>query len=64
MSYVKNKGTDQAVHLHSLISTFVVRFLDSVIHIFAISKNSRLASFCESYLVASSEDRFSHDVTH
>ena len=46
-------------HLRSLISTFIVRCWDSLIHIFALSKFSRLlASFCswagrfESYLVA------------
>ena len=31
MPYANNKGTDQPVHLRSLISTFVVRCLDSII---------------------------------
>ena len=39
--YVNNKGADQPAHPRSLISTFVVRCLDSMICIFAISKVSR-----------------------
>ena len=31
MPYANNKGTDQTVHLRSLISAFVVRYLDSII---------------------------------
>ena len=31
MPYANNKGADQPAHLHSLISTFVVRCLDSII---------------------------------
>ena len=47
--YANNKGADQPAHPCSLISTFVVRCLDSVICIFAISKVSRflLASVAE-----------------
>ena len=41
MSYANNKGKDQPVHPHSLISTFVVRCLDSMICILAIYKVSR-----------------------
>ena len=41
MPYANNKGADQPAHLRSLISTFVVRCLDSMICIFAISKVSR-----------------------
>ena len=41
MPYANNKGADQPVHLRSLISTFVVRCLDSKICILAISKVSR-----------------------
>ena len=41
MAYANNKGADQPVHPRSLISTFVVRCLDSVICILAISKVSR-----------------------
>ena len=31
MPYANNKGADQPAHPRSLISTFVVRFLDSII---------------------------------
>ena len=41
MPYANNKGADQPAHLHSLISTFVVHCLDSMICILAISKVSR-----------------------
>ena len=40
MSYAKNKGADEPAHPYSLISTFVVRCLDSMICIFAIYKVS------------------------
>ena len=33
LPYANNKGTDQPGHLHSLISAFVVRCLDSIIHL-------------------------------
>ena len=39
--YANNKGADQPAHSRSLISTFVVRCLDSMICILAISKVSR-----------------------
>ena len=39
--YANNKGADQPAHPGSLISTFVVRCLDSMICILAISKVSR-----------------------
>ena len=58
MKYANNKGADQPAHPRSLISTFVVRCLDSTICILAISKSFKiLASFCswagwfECYLV-------------
>ena len=41
MSYANNKGAHQPAHPRSLISTFVVRCLDSMICILAISKVSR-----------------------
>ena len=41
--YANNKGADQPAHPHSLISTFVVRYLDSIIPTLAKSKLSRLA---------------------
>ena len=42
MPYVNNKGADQPAHPCSLISTFVVCCLDSIISIHAKSKISRL----------------------
>ena len=42
MSYANNKGADQPVHPCSLISTFVVRCLDSIIPLVSISKFSSL----------------------
>ena len=41
MSYANNKGADQPVHPRSLISTFVVRCLDSV-SLDSIAEISRL----------------------
>ena len=41
MSYANNKGADQPAHPCTLISTLVVRCLDSMICILAISKVSR-----------------------
>ena len=35
MPYANNKGADQPVHPHSLISAFVVRCLDSIIPLVA-----------------------------
>ena len=37
VSYVNNKGADQPAHPRSLISTFVVHCLDSMICILALS---------------------------
>ena len=47
--YANNKGADQPAHPRSLISTFVVRCLDSMIFILALSKVSKfqLASVAE-----------------
>ena len=42
MSYANNKGTDQPAHLRSLISAFVVRFLDSKMPLLAKSIFRRL----------------------
>ena len=36
LPYENNKGTDQPAHLLSLISTFVVHFLDSIISVVAM----------------------------
>ena len=66
MPYENNKGADQPVHPHSLISAFLLRCLDSTSH-FYICNFMTLACFCswaarfESYLVANPEDRFSRD---
>ena len=67
--YANNKGADQAAHPRSLISTFVVRCLDRVICILAISKVSRfwLASVAEQAGLNVTwskipEDTFSNDV--
>ena len=71
-AYANNKGADQPVHPHSLISTFVVRCLDSIYNTssFYIRNFKTLASFCGcagrfvSYLVANPEGRFSCDAAH
>ena len=42
MPYANNKGADQPAHLRSLISTFVVRCLDSMISLVSISEISSL----------------------
>ena len=41
MPYANNKGADQHAHLRSLIGALVVRCLDSMICILALSKVSR-----------------------
>ena len=41
MPYANNKGADQPAHPRSLISTFVVCCLDSMIRILALAKVSR-----------------------
>ena len=40
--YANNKGADQPAHPRSLISTFVVRCLDSIIPLVSISEISSL----------------------
>ena len=42
MPYANNKDADQPVHPRSLISAFVVRFLDSIIPLICISHISSL----------------------
>ena len=66
MLYENNTDADQPAHLHSLISVFVVRCLDSII---PMSRISRLQLATEAEQVGlshtcseTSEDRFSHDV--
>ena len=46
VSYANNKGADQPAQPRSLISTFVVCCLDSIISLDSIAEISRLASFC------------------
>ena len=71
LPYANNKGADQPANPRSLISTFVVHYVDSIIPLVSIPQISSLyLSFCgcagrfESYPVANPEDRFSHDVAH
>ena len=42
LPYANNNGADQPVYPHSLISTFVVRCLDSIITVVSISEISSL----------------------
>ena len=42
MSYATNKGADQPAHPRSLISAFVVRWLNSVMSLVSVTKLSRL----------------------
>ena len=71
MVYMNNKGADQPAHPCSLISTFVVRYLDSMICILALSKVSRfqlvpVAEQADLNLTWSKilENTFSCDVAH
>ena len=60
---MNNKGADQSVHSHSLISAFVICFLEfCIISKLAISKMSmfQLVSVAESIFVGNSEARFFH----
>ena len=65
LPYTNNKAADQPARM---ISTFVIRCLDSITSSFYIWNFKPLASFCswagrfESYLVTNPEDRFSRDV--
>ena len=42
MSYANNKDADQPAHPRSLISAFVVRFVDSIISVDSLAEISRL----------------------
>ena len=42
MPYANNKGANQPAHPHSLISTFIVRCLDSIMSLVSISEISSL----------------------
>ena len=71
MSYANNKGADQPAHLRSVISTFVVHCLDSMIGILALATVWRLQPVSEVEQAGLSltwskipEDTFSRDVAH
>ena len=71
MSYANNKGADQPAHPRSLISAFVVRWLDSVMSLVSVTKISSLilasvaeqAGLCLTWS-ETPEDTFSHDDAH
>ena len=69
MSNANNKGADQPAHPLSLISAFVVRWLDSVLSLVFVTKLSSLwlASVAEQTSLSltwseTPEDTFFHDV--
>ena len=71
MSYANNKDADQPVHPRSLISTFVVRCIVSVMSLISVTKMSSLmlASVAEQAGLSltwseTPEDTFSHDEAH
>ena len=68
MSYANNKGADEPAHPRSLISTFVVRCLDSVMSLVSVTKilSLMLASLAEQASLSltwleTPEDTHSHD---
>ena len=71
MLYVNNKGADQPAHPRSLISAFVVRYLDNIIPLVSISEISSLYlasvaaqdGLCLTWS-QTPEDRFSRDMAH
>ena len=71
MSYANNKGADQPARPRSLISAFVVRYLDSVMSLVSVTKISclMLAALAEQVSLSltwseTPEDTFSHDEAH
>ena len=71
MPYANNKGADQPVHLCSLISTFVVRCLDSIMPILAKPEITilKLASEAEQAGLSlpwspTPKDKYSQDMAH
>ena len=71
MSYANNKGADQPAHPRSLISTFIVHCLDSVMSLVSVTKISSLmlASVAEQASLSltwseTPEDTISHDEAH
>ena len=63
---MNNTGSDQPAHPGSLISTFVIRLLESIISILATSKisNFYLVSVAEETGLNYPEDRFSRVEVH
>ena len=70
-SYANNKGADQPAHPRSLIRTFVVHCLDSIISIVSVTRISSLmlASVAEQASLSPTrselpKDTISHDAAH
>ena len=71
IAYANNKGADQPAHPRSLISAFVVRWLDSAMSLVSVTKIAslmlaRVAELAGLSLTRSQtpEDTFSHDEAH
>ena len=71
MAYANNKGADQPAHPRSLISAFVVRWIDSVMSLVSVTKISSLmlASVAEQASLSPTwsetpENTFSYGVAH
>ena len=71
LPYVNNRSADQVAHPRSLISAFVIRCLDSIVHLVSIFEISSLyiASVAGQAGLSlpwsqTHDDRFSHDETH
>ena len=64
MPYANDKGTDQPAHPRSLISTFVVRRLDSIIPLLTIAEISRPQLVEDRFSCQTPKDRFSCDKAH
>ena len=71
MPYAYNKGADQPAHPRNLISTFVVRCLDSIMPLVSIAEVSRLELVAVAEQTGLShtwsklfEDTFSRDAAH
>ena len=71
MPYANNKDADQSASPHSLISVFVVRYLDRIIPLVSISKISSLWLACVTEQAGlcltwseTPKDTLSRDVAH
>ena len=64
LAYANNKGADQPAHPRSLISAFVVCFLDSITSLVSLSEISRLSLASEAEQADLSPTWFSHDGAH